>query len=55
MSAQDIQLVEETLNGLMLSDNTLRRTAEAKLEELMQNKSGLIFCLSSILLSKIIF
>jgi hypothetical protein len=52
MSEQDIAIVEQTLKGLMIPDNNLRREAEVKLEELMGNRTGLIFCLSSLLLSK---
>ena len=52
MSEQDIAIVEQTLKGLMIPDNNLRRQAEVKLEELMGNRTGLIFCLSSLLLSK---
>jgi hypothetical protein len=55
MSADDVKMVEETLKGLMVPDNTLRRQAEVKLEELMVNKPGLILCLSSILLGKLNF
>jgi hypothetical protein len=51
MSAEDIQIVEQTLLGLMVADNSLRREAEVKLETLMSNKSGLVYCLSNILLS----
>jgi hypothetical protein len=53
MSEQDIAIVEQTLKGLMIPDNNIRREAEIKLEELMSNRSGLVFCLSNILLSKI--
>jgi hypothetical protein len=53
MSADDIKLVEETLTGLMVSDNTIRKAAEQKLEEFQSNKPLLIFCLSSVLLGKI--
>ena len=52
MSEQDIAIVEQTLKGLMIPDNNIRREAEVKLEELMSNRSGLVFCLSNILLSK---
>ena len=52
MSAEDIKLVVETLSNLLVPDNTIRRNAEIKLEELQQNKPMLIFCLSSILLGK---
>jgi hypothetical protein len=53
MSADDIKLVEETLSALMVSDNTVRKAAEQKLESLQSNRPLLIFCLSSILLGKI--
>ena len=52
MSEQDIAIVEQTIKGLMIDDNNLRREAEIKLEELMGNKSGLVYCLSSLVLSK---
>ena len=52
MSQTDMQIVEETLKGLMIPDNNLRRVAEAKLEELMTNKAGLVYCLSEVLLGK---
>lgn len=51
MSAEDIKLVEETLNGLLVSDNAVRKSAELKLEELQGNRAGLTYCLSSVLLS----
>ncbi len=54
MSSEDIQIVEQTLKGLMVSENTQRREAEIKLETLMGNKVGLVFCLSNILLSIIL-
>jgi hypothetical protein len=53
MSSEDIKLVEETLNGLLVPDNTVRKAAEQKLEELQKNKAGLIFCLSNVLLRKL--
>lgn len=53
MSSDDIKLVEETLNGLLVADNNTRRVAEQKLTELQNNKPGLIFCLSNVLLRKI--
>ena len=52
MSEQDIAIVEQTIKGLMIDDNNLRREAEIKLEEFMGNKSGLVYCLSSLVLSK---
>jgi hypothetical protein len=54
MSAEDIKLVAETLSNLLVPDNTIRRNAEIKLEELQHNRPLLIFCLSSILLGKYI-
>ena len=54
MSEQDIIIIEQILKGLMVSDNTVRREAEVKLEGLMSNKSGLVFCLSKLLLSNLI-
>jgi hypothetical protein len=53
MSQNDIKLVEETLKGLMIPDNNIRREAEVKLEGLMTNKGGLVFCLSNIILCKL--
>jgi hypothetical protein len=55
MSIQDIELVENTLISLMNSDNTIRKEAELKLQELTNNKIGLIFCLSNVLISKFKF
>jgi hypothetical protein len=52
MSAEDIKLVVDTLSSLLVPDNTIRRNAEIKLEELQQNKPMLVFCLSNILLGK---
>ena len=52
MSSEDIQLVENTLNSLLVPDNNIRKNAEQKLTELQQNKPGLIFCLSNVLLRK---
>jgi hypothetical protein len=54
MSDNDIKIVEQTLKGLMIPDNNLRREAEIALEELMKNRAGLIFCLSNLLLGNII-
>lgn len=55
MSADDIKLVQETLNGLLVADNISRKSAEQKLEELQKNKPGLIYCLSNVLLGKFKF
>ena len=50
MSEEDIRIVEQTLQGLMIPDNQVRKQAEIKLEELMTNRSGLVFCLANLLL-----
>ncbi len=53
MSDEDIQFVEQTLKGLMIAENTLRREAEIKLEGLMSNRSGLVYCLSKLIHRKL--
>lgn len=55
MSAEDIKMVEETLSGLLTPDNNTRKNAEKKLEELQQNRSGLLYCLSFVLLGILIY
>lgn len=54
MSNDDITMVELTLQGLMVPDNTLRREAEVKLEELMtSNRTGLVICLSNNIIGRV--
>ena len=55
MSSEDIKLVEQTLINLLVPDNNLRKSAEAKLNELQGNKPMLIYCLTHVLMGKTIF
>ena len=52
MSSEDIKLVEQTLTNLLVPDNNIRKSAEAKLNELQGNKPMLIFCLTHVLMGK---
>ena len=49
MNSSELQLVEDTLKGLLNPNNEQRRAAEQKLEQLMSNKIGLVLCLSQLL------
>ena len=49
MSQSEIELIEETLKGLLTSDNIKRKQAENKLEELQNNRPALVYCLARIL------
>lgn len=55
MSSEEVKIVESTLQGLMTPDNDQRRQAEQKLQELMNNKQGLVYYLSLIINCKFHF
>ena len=51
MNSSELQLVEQTLKGLLTPDNAARASAEQQLGQLMSNKIGLVLCCSQLLTS----
>jgi hypothetical protein len=53
MSTEDIKAVAEVLDGILQSDNNIRKEAEKKFESMQTNIPGLIFCLGKIITGKL--
>lgn len=55
MSADDIKKVAEVLEGILKSDNNIRKQAEAQFDEMRKNIPGLILCLSKVVTGSLFF
>ena len=49
MSSEDLVIVTQMLAGILNPNNTIRKEAEGKLQQMQENIGALLFCLGKVL------